>query len=454
MDAAEKATEQAYTDLETLCICFPARITGSEILEKSLDYLYEYGQMHIPAEHCHEEVVPDVPHWVRGDWREDSLFITIEPSQSAWPEPFPLTREVQVMANGMSVGTGPDGISGQLVLVKDWEQLQALGEAGQLTDKIVLYDYMHFSSYSDLAGYRFYGANRAAAFGAKAALIRSLTPDASTSGAHTGTSEPFHPSMQGQAIPGACIAVEDAEMLRRLAERGHSLSVTLKLACQTLPPVNSRNLVFEIPGTDSKEVVLIGAHADCWDCLRRGCQGAHDDGQGVIICLTILRILYANNWRPKRTIRVVVFTDEEVQSTGGKAYARTAKAEDILVAIETDLGIGPVAGFGCTANPETKHFLRRELLPVLRMVMDNAHLQIADEWTGRGVDIGPLLDLQVPGLLLRHEDAWWEMDYFHLHHTNSDTIDKVDKKLLKSNLLMLLSTVWVLANTDEPLPRG
>ncbi|RYH20078.1 M20/M25/M40 family metallo-hydrolase [archaeon] len=446
-------TDKIYEGLESLCICFPARLSGSEILEKSLDFLFEYGKLYVPEEHCREERVEGVPQWIRGDWKEEYCTINIVPESSAWPMPFPLERTIQVLANGMSVGTPQGGVSADLVLVSNWDELSSLGKAGSLRGKLVLYDYKRFSDYGGVSAYRYNGWYKASEYGAVGVLVRSLTPDDSTSGAHTGTQRApaLEPSGQPVPIPGACIAVEDAEMLRRLVQRGHRISATLHLPCQVLPPVTSRNLSFEIRGSKlPDEVVLLGAHADCWDCIKRGCQGAHDDGQGVVIAIELLRILYEKNWRPKRTIRVVVYTDEEVMSTGGIEYAKLHEGEvrSIKVAIETDLGVGPVAGYGCTASGPMKDFLRSIILPPLRQLLSDGDLEIKDEWTGRGVDIGPLLDHQVPGLLLRHYDAWWTRDYFHYHHTNSDSIDKIDKGRLAQNAKALLLTAWVLANVD------
>eukprot|EP01031_Cornospumella_fuschlensis_P025488 gene25488-30772_t len=410
--------------------------------------------MYVPEEHSAEERVEGVPHWVRGDWKEEYCTINIVPDASSWPTPFPLERTIQVLANGMSVGTPKGGLTADLVLVSSWDELARLGEAGDLKGKLVLYDSKHFSDYGNVAAFRYNGWYKASAYGAAGVLVRSLTPDGSTSGPHTGTQRAPDVSSNDQPvpIPGACISVEDAEMLRRLVQRGHRVSATLHLSCQILPPVTSRNLSFEIRGSERpEEVVLLGAHADSWDCIRRGCQGAHDDGQGVVIAIELLRILYEKNWRPKRTIRAVVYTDEEVMSTGGKEYARqhAEEARNIKVAIETDLGVGPVAGFGCTASSEMKDFLRNSILPPLRQLLGDDGLAIKDEWTGRGVDIGPLLDMHVPGLLLRHGDAWWTKDYFHYHHTNSDSIDKIDRGRLAQNAKTLLLTIWVLGNVDS-----
>lgn len=282
-------------------------------------------------------------------------------------------------------------------------------------------------------------------YGAKAVLIRTLAPNNSTSGPHTGTQAPYAMA----AIPAACIAIEDAELLSRLSKRGHQLHATLSLPCHQISDRTSRNLVFEIRGTDHpEEVVLLGGHTDSWDCQNLGCQGAHDDGQGVVIALEIIKVLHQRNIRSKRTIRAVLFVDEEVTQTGAKQYAlaHAHEAHNIVAAIETDLGVGPVVGFGFSGSSEGRETLR-ELLKPLHVLGDVC--RVDDAWEGSGVDITPLIqDCKVPGLLLRHADSWWYQDYFHLHHSSSDTIDHVDKNLLKQNFGVLLGAVLLLANSD------
>ena len=448
---ASDELETVYATLESLCICFPARLSGSDTLEKSLDFLAEYGRT---FSLCVEEPVTCIPCWVRGDWRQETCVVTINPSKTARPTPFPLERNIRLLANGTSIGTSINGVCGDLCIINQWDQIEQLGKVGQLVDKIVLYDYEHFVDYGEHARFRGQGANAAANFGAKAVLIRSLTPDSSTSGPHTGTQQPYEKVSDGTlvTIPAACIALEDAELLSRLSKRGHTLSVSLTLPCYFLPDRTSRNLVFEITGSElPEEIVIIGGHTDCWDCQFGCCQGAHDDGQGVVIALEIIRILNVLGMRPRRTIRAVLFVDEEVRQRGAFAFAEAhaSEAHNIVAAIETDLGVGPVCGFGFSGCPEARSTLRKLLEPLSLLGQVN---QVDERWSGKGVDISPLIDKYgVPGLLLRHEDTWWNSEYFHIHHTASDTIDHVDKSLLLKNLQVLLGTVWILANSSETL---
>ena len=323
-----------------------------------------------------------------------------------------------------------------------------------MTGKIVLFDFRHFSSYGEVGSYRRSGSIEVAKYGAKGVLIRTLAPDNSTSGVHTGSQAPAPNGDSSLTVPAACVAIEDAELLTRLSRRGHALRATLSLPCRQSPDRVSRNLVYEIIGSEfPEEVVLVGGHTDCWDCQKDGCQGAHDDGQGVVLSLEIIRLLHEGGWQPRRTIRAVLFVDEEVCSSGAVAYAADHAVEtpNIVAAIETDVGVGPVCGFGFSGKSQARDQLRRLLEPL------TAHghaLEVNDKWSGNGVDISPLIDEHgVPGLLLRHEDSWWENDYFHMHHSTSDTIDHVDMDLMKLNFRVLLGAVWILANCDEKLVR-
>lgn len=465
----EGNTDQIYDSLETLCICFPSRISGSDNLEKSLDYLYQYGRKFLPEENCHEEHVNNVPCWNRGnDYENNTLetcFIDILPNTAVFPEPFPLRRYLRILANGLSVGTTKDGISGEVIVIESWDQLIEYGSAGLIQQKIVLYDFKSFSNYSDHSMFRNQGCNRATEFGAIGVLVRTLAPNNTTSGPHTGTLLPYSENTPENRIPSACIAIEDCELITRLIKRGHILKVTLILPCFRLADKISRNLVFEIKGTDfPNEVVIVGGHTDCWDCQCYNCQGAYDDGQGVVLALEMILLLFKFGLKPRRTIRAVLFADEELCQAGAKAYCKQhfheASNGDIVAALETDMGVGLVCGFGFSGSKSARNQLEDILSPLsdLAKVVGTfpSHINESNEnWNGNGVDIVPLInECNVPGLMLRHEDSWWFQDYFHFHHTSSDTIDHVDKQKLLLNFQILTLAVWILANSDEKLVRS
>lgn len=408
-----------------------------------------------------------------GDWREEYCKIEITPG--ALPHPHPLDRVIKVLANGLSVGTSTSGVRGDLLIVNSWEDLERAGAANAVEGKIVLYDYRNFIEYSEHAGFRGRGANMAAQFGASAVLVRSMTPNDSTSSVHTGSQVPYSDSHSH--IPAACISIEDTELLARLMARGHKLVAELHLPCYRLADRTSRNLVFEIRGTDKEdEIVVIGGgllltmnilflfptlncistvagHTDCWDCMHGACQGAHDDGQGVILSIEIIRIISNLGIKPRRSIRAVCFVDEEMCQSGANAFknAHLAELNNIVAAIETDMGLGKPIGFGYSGDSVNRKILEEILSPL--SIVDGTN-RVDESWSGRGVDIIPLIDEGVPGLLLRHEDSWWYREYFHMHHTASDSIDHVDKNMLTLNLQVLLGAVWLLANSDSRMVRG
>jgi carboxypeptidase Q len=460
-----------YKSLETLCLYFPGRVTGSKTLEKAISHLYEDTRKNLPDSCCKKEEVKDVTRWVRyGNFgemcyessnsdptlkdltnrKEEQCFIEIIPSVDAEGTgdalPYPLTRQVRIIANGLSVGTGPDGIKGQLVVIKSWEELEKEGSANHLTGKIILYDFINFTSYGELSLFRYLGALRAEKYGAIGVLVRTLTPNTSLSGPHTGV------QCGDASIPSVCIAIEDCEMIRRLIERGFGIETTMILPCCQLPKTVSHNLLFEIPGSEKpEELILIGGHVDSWDCQYGCCQGAHDDGQAIILAIEIIKLFTKYGLKPKRTIRAVIFTDEEVTQTGANSYQENHifEAKNVQVAIESDCGVGPVLGYNFKGNPSFFSKIHQLLYPI-STTFDLPTLQYKESYVG--VDIEPMCEKDnIPGLLLKHTDDWWKESYFHYHHSPSDSIDHINKDLLQDNFLILLTTVWLLANSEESL---
>ena len=263
MDIANRiaASNRCYELLESLCICFPGRTSGSEILEKALDFLLKHGQETLPPACCYEERVDCIPRWVRGE-PDSTCTVCIQPNASSPPEPFPLTRVFRILANGLSVGTSPEGVHGHIVIVNSWDELTELGENGRLQGAVVLYDYKTYTDYGTHSIFRSSGASEAARYGAVAVLIRTIAPNSSTSGIHTGQMV----YQEGiPKIPAACMAIEDVELISRLASRGHSLDVVLRAHCHQLADVESRNIIFEIKGCElPDEIVIVGGHTDSW----------------------------------------------------------------------------------------------------------------------------------------------------------------------------------------------
>ncbi len=464
---------RAYHNLETLCICFPGRVTGSEILESALDFIIEVGTSEMGLKVCVENV-QGVPNWIRGDSDKEKLLVDIE-DNGIWPEPNPKKRVFRIMANGMSIGTGEDGVAGPIISCKSIDELKSLGTA-KVQGSIVLLDYGHYTIYKELSGaVRGKGAIEASRLGALAYLHRVIAPDDSLSGLHTGTIYPFPNDVQ--PIPSAGVTIEDAELLTRLLRRGYGLYGSVTLPCRRYEDKTSRNVIFEIKGSgpNGDEVVLIGAHTDSWDCGNSACQGAHDDGQGILCCLEALRTIQQCGLSPSRTIRCVLFVDEEVRQTGSIAYAAGCTDLDkIVVALETDLGAGPVCGFGLQAGCGADEIVSKILQPMnpinkFKNSLRNAKGEplckdchtvnyVSSEWQGWGMDMYPLVVNEgIPGMLLRHEDSWWDHDYFHFHHTAVDTINNINAELLLLNQHVMTAATWLLANAtaaDQVIPRG
>lgn len=250
----------------------------------------------------------------------------------------------------------------------------------------MLFDWLHFVTYGALSKkYRNDGPILASQYGAAASIIRSIAPDDSIGGLHTGS---MYYKEGVQPIPAACLSIENSELLSRLQNRGYVLTANLTLPCRLLEQRNSRNIIFEIPGQSrnpeiAKQIVLIGGHTDSWECHHRGCQGAHDDGQGVIVCMEALQAIMKHLTSQhrtgcERTIRVVLFVDEECRQRGANAYYESCSVEDLrnhFIACETDLGAGPVIGFGVSStnaiNEESARDVVRDILQPMDLVMEN-----------------------------------------------------------------------------------
>ena len=369
-----------------------------------------------------------VPHWVRG---EESAELT-----GALP------RRLVVTALGGSVPTPARGITAEVVVADGLDGLKAL-DAARVRGHIVLFNRpmvggSAFQGYGKTVDQRTKGASEAAARGAVASIVRSVgTLDARL--VHTGavTYQEGVPR-----IPAAAISAEDAGLIARLSEAGAPPTIRLRLGCRILPDARSHNVVAELRGRERPdEVVLIGAHLDSWDLGS----GAHDDGTGVAMVMDTLRILKTLGLVPRRTIRGVLFMNEENGLRGGKAYAADHAAElpRHVAAIETDSGGFAPEGF--TANVDA------EGLEALRAIASALAPLGATRITagGGGADIGEMRAARVPLMGLDVDGA----RYFDWHHTPADTLDKVDPGELARSTATLAAMAYMLAEMPETLPR-
>lgn len=362
-----------------------------------------------------------VPHWVRG--AESLEMIT------------PVERSIPMLGLGNSVGTPKDGITAEVLVVRTFDELDLLRE--RVRGKIVVYN-ATFTNYGATVRYRTSGPSRAARYGAVAVLIRSITP-VSLQTPHTGAT--IYDEGQPK-IPAAAITIEGAELLQRIQDRGEHPTVRLKMDAQFLPDAESANVIAELKGTESPdEIVLISGHFDSWDVG----QGANDDGGGCLIAWEAARLLKELGLRPRRTIRVVLWTNEENGGRGGNTYRDVHRSElaKHIFAVESDSGVAKPQGFGLavTAPPQA----RANLQEVLKLLSGIGADRVAEN--GGGSDISPIMREGVIGASLDVDGS----KYFNIHHTAADTLDKIDPKELALCVATMAVVAYTVADLPEPL---
>jgi carboxypeptidase Q len=287
--------------------------------------------------------------------------------------------------------------------------------------------------------YRWSGAIWAARAGAVAALLRSVSPFEMRQ-PHTGVT---HYDSTARPIPFAAIAIEDAAMLHRMQRRGQRVVVTLRMEARTLPDVPSQNVIGELRGRERPdEVVIVSGHMDSWDVGT----GAMDDAGGVVVAWEALRLMKRLGLRPRRTVRVIGWTNEEYGTRGGLAYrdAHAAQLADHDVAIESDGGVFRPSGFGFTGSDSAFAIVRQ----VGRLLGSIG----ADTVTrgGGGTDIGPIMQRGVPGMGLNDDGQ----RYFWYHHSEADTVDKLDPGEMARCVAAMAVMAYVVADLPGKLPRG
>ncbi|MGH7476673.1 MAG: M28 family metallopeptidase [Longimicrobiales bacterium] len=417
--AAALQDSAAYRRLAELVDGFGPRFSGSENLERAIDWILD--EMRADGlENVRGEPVM-VPRWVRGQESAELLA--------------PRRQSLPMLGLGGSVATPPGGIEAEVLVVGGFAELEARRDDAR--GRIVLFD-VPFTSYGETVRYRTEGAIAAARAGAVASLIRSIGPY-SMKTPHTGA---MRYDADVPRIPHAALTLEDALLLRRLQEGGERVVVRLVMNAQTLPDVESRNVVGEIVGRERpEEVVVIGGHIDSWDVG----QGAMDDAGGSVVAWEAVRLLHALGMRPRRTIRVVLWTNEENGLRGAEAYRDRHRAEldDHVLAIESDAGVFDPEGFGFTGSDAAFEIVRA----IGRLLEPIGAGQISRG--GGGADIGPIIALGVPGMGLRVEGS----RYFWYHHTDADTLDKLDPRDVALCTAAMAVMGYVVAELPERLPR-
>ncbi len=423
-------SREAWEELAFLCDRIGHRLAGTAALEQALDWGLE--RMAEDGLQVHGEPVT-IPVWIRG---EELVEIT---------EPLP--RRLDAMILGRSVGTPAGGLEGEILVVGSFEELQERAE--EVPGRIVVYD-LPWVDYGHNVQFRGRGAIEAARHGAIAALVRSAGPD--------GLNTPHTGAMRYEEgvppIPGVAVTAEDSAAMRRLSEAGTPVRVRLQLGAHTAEDATSRNAVGELTGRELPEqVVLLGCHMDSWDAG----QGAQDDGAGCVTVMQAGALLAQLPTPPRRSVRVVLFTDEELGIVGGKAYgqAHTQEISSIVAALEADTGAGQPLGFRLDIrDPETderdesaEERLRGILEPHLPLLAPVGAATLESSWSG--ADIWPLVQAGVPGFGLKHDTS----GYWPVHHTRADTLDKIQPELLARNVAAMTLMTWILAELPEDLLR-
>ncbi len=408
----------AFQKLSELTDEIGPRLSGSPALERAVIWA---SRAFVADGHERVTVEPvRVPHWVRGGQSAEVLA--------------PFVRPLDVLTLGGSVATPASGVTAELMVVSTFEELEA--RSREVRGKIVLFDHAMRregnagTNYGEAIPYRTTGAARAARFGAVAALIRSLTAQ-SLGSPHTGGMR--YIDGQAKKIAAAAISVESAELLHRLVARGERVKLRLSLSPRTLPDADSANVSAEIRGRElPDEVVLIGAHLDSWDVG----QGAQDDGAGVATIMQSLSTLRALGLRPRRTIRAVLFTNEENGVRGAAQYAKDHRTERHVAAFEMDSGSGAPIGF-MTDGDQPFLSEAREIAALLAPI---AASTVSPGFAGE--DVLALKPTGTPlfGMLVDTEH------YFDVHHSAADTLDKVDSEQLKKTVTALATMAFVVAD--------
>ena len=409
----------AFDRLAVLVDRFGHRLSGSESLERALDWILEEMRSD-GLENVRGEPVM-VPHWVRG--AESAHLVA------------PRARELPMLGLGGSIATPAGGIEAEVLVVGSFEELSR--RAADARGRIVLFD-VPFTTYGETVQYRTGGAVAAARAGAVASLLRSVGPY-SMQTPHTGTMS-YEDGVP--RIPAAAITVEDAMMLRRMQERGERIVVRLSMSAETLPDAESRNVIAEIRGRElPDEVVVIGGHIDSWDVG----QGAMDDAGGSVAAWEAVRLMHELGLRPRRTVRVVLWTNEENGLRGGNAYRdqHMGELDDHVLAVESDAGVFKPLGFGFSGSDDA--FAIVQQVGSLLDRIDAGEIRRG----GGGADIGPIMALGVPGAGLNVEGS----RYFWYHHSAADTIDKLDAREFNECVAALAVLAYVVADMPERLPR-
>jgi carboxypeptidase Q len=429
-------SDYAYGQVAQLSNNIGPRLSGSVQAAKAVDYVSAELKS-LGCEVTREKII--VPHWVRG---EETATLVQYPNQ-----PPNTSQRIVLCALGPSVATPAQGLTGEIVVANTFDEFKTFSR-DKVAGKIVLFDY-HFDkqmaaegrgndAYSEAVAYRSNGPATAARQGAIACLVRSVG-GAEYRIPHTGQTQYANGV---EKIPAAAVTAEDADLIASLVKQG-AVKMKLVLTPQTLPDAESYNVIGDVKGSEHPEqLVIVSGHLDSWDLGT----GAIDDGAGVAVSMAVPHLMFKLHLRPKRTIRVIAWMNEENGSAGSKKYAEEHAADmaNHFAAIETDLGAGHPMGVYFKTRPEAK-----SMLAPISAVLQESGAGILALTEHSGADIDPLDKAGVPTFSPIQDSRF----YFNYHHTAADTLDKIVPKELAENAAVVAVTAYALANLEQPLPR-
>ncbi|HWI16278.1 MAG TPA: M20/M25/M40 family metallo-hydrolase, partial [Vicinamibacterales bacterium] len=418
--AAAQADQFAWDRLAELTDTYGQRLTGSDNLNRAIAWAVETMKRD-GLENVRTEKVM-VPKWVRGS---ESLEITNPPH-----------HVVPMLGLGGSVATPPEGVEAEVIAVANGDELNK--RAAEVKGKIVLFN-VPYTNYGETVAYRSGGASMAAKHGAVASLVRAVGP----MGLRTPHTGGMNYAAENAKIPTAAIPAEDANRIQRLLNRGVKVRLKLKMESKFDPDVESFNVVGEIRGSEKPdEIVLAGCHFDSWDPGT----GASDDAVGCIVTWEAARLMKKLNIRPKRTVRIVLFTNEENGMRGGNGYRdqHAKEAANHILAVESDSGVFAPARLGFSGSEAA----RRLILDIATLLTPIGMNEITGG--GGGADIGPIAALGKVPMMAYGGDA---TKYFTIHHTPADTVDRIDPKEVSIAAASLTTMIYVVADMPQALPK-
>ena len=438
LHSAALTSDYAYAQVAHLCNNIGPRLSGSPQAQHAVQYVAaEMRRLGLDVKL--EKVM--VPHWVRG---VETAELVKFPGQA--PE---TTQKIVLTALGGSTATPAEGVTAEVVVIDSFEHLASLGRA-KIAGKVALFNASFdkqmadqgyaLEAYIQAVAYRGAGPSAAARLGAVASLVRSVG-GADYRLPHTGA---FRYADDAPRIPAAAVAAEDADLIAYLTAQG-PVRVHLTLTPRTLPDVESYNVIADIKGTEHPEqIIIVSGHLDSWDLGT----GAIDDASGVAASMQTVQLIKRLGLRPKRTIRMIAWMNEENGLMGGRAYAENHKADfaNHVAAIESDLGTGHPVGFSAHVNARGLEMLQ----PITTVLRASGAGVIRQSQNAEGADISPLDAVGIPTFAPLQDYR----TYFNYHHTAADTLDKVDPRGLAETAAVVSVLAYAIANLPEPLPHN